>query len=62
MLVVFVPVATPAAPVEAAAAEPAPKQLPKTASDLPLIGLLGLLFCGISLSVSVVRGVFTRIG
>jgi hypothetical protein len=49
------------APVETAAAEPTPKQLPKTASDLPLIGLLGLLFCGVSLSVSAVRGVLARI-
>jgi len=36
-------------PVESAAAEPAPTTLPKTASDLPLIGLLGVFFCGISL-------------
>jgi len=48
-------------PVEVAAAEPAPKQLPKTASDLPLIGLLGLLFCGVSLSVTAVRSVLARI-
>ena len=48
-------------PVETAAAEPAPTQLPKTASDLPLIGLLGLLFCGVSLSVTVVRSVLARI-
>jgi RNase P/RNase MRP subunit p29 len=53
---------TPApAPVEAAAAEPAPKQLPKTASDLPLFGLLGLLFCGISLSVTAVRSILGRV-
>jgi len=44
-----------------AAAAPAPKQLPKTASDLPLIGLLGLLFCGVSLSVMAVRNVLARI-
>jgi RNase P/RNase MRP subunit p29 len=61
MLVVFVPVPPPPAPVEVAAAEPAPKQLPKTASDLPLIGLLGLLFCGLSLSVMAVRSVLARI-
>jgi len=48
-------------PVEVAAAEPAPKQLPKTASDLPLIGLLGLFFCGVSLSVTAVRNVLARI-
>jgi hypothetical protein len=48
-------------PVETAAAEPAPTQLPKTASDLPLIGLLGLLFCGVSLSITAVRSVLARI-
>ncbi len=48
-------------PVETAAAEPAPTQLPKTASDLPLVGLLGLLFCGVSLSVTAVRTVLARI-
>jgi hypothetical protein len=48
-------------PVEVAAAEPAPKQLPKTASDLPLIGLFGLLFCGASLSIMAVRSVLARI-
>jgi RNase P/RNase MRP subunit p29 len=47
------------APVETAAAAPAPK-LPKTASDLPLIGLLGLLFCGVSLSVTAVRNLLAR--
>jgi hypothetical protein len=50
------------ASVETAAAEPAPTQLPKTASDLPLIGLLGLLFCGASLSIMAVRSVLARIG
>jgi hypothetical protein len=59
--VVFVPVQEAPAPVEVAAAEPAPKQLPKTASDLPLIGLLGLLFCGVSLSVTAVRSALARI-
>jgi len=48
------------APVESAAAEPAPRQLPKTASNMPLIGLLGLLFCGVSLSVTAVRSVLAR--
>ena len=61
ILVVFVPVPEPSAPVETAAAEPAPKQLPKTASDLPLIGLLGLLFCGVSLSIMAVRSVLARV-
>jgi len=61
ILVVYVPVPEPPAPVQMAAAAPAPKQLPKTASDLPLIGLLGLLFCGVSLSVMAVRNVLARI-
>jgi RNase P/RNase MRP subunit p29 len=52
------------APVQVAAAapEPAPAKLPKTASDLPLIGLLGLLFCGISLTAMAIRGTLARIG
>lgn len=63
MLVASEP-ATPA-PVETAAAaapEPAPTRLPKTASELPLIGMLGLLFCGISLTLSAIRGTLARIG
>jgi hypothetical protein len=43
------------APVQTAAAEPAPTKLPKTASELPLLGLLGMLFCGLSLASMVVR-------
>jgi LPXTG-motif cell wall-anchored protein len=35
----------------APAPEPAPQQLPKTGSELPLIGLLGLLCVGFSLSI-----------
>jgi hypothetical protein len=46
--------ATPA-PVEEAQAEPAPKTLPKTASNLPLVGLLGILCCGISLMALAIR-------
>src|SRR5262249_50671744 len=40
LLIVYAPSAPAPAPVEAAAAEPAPKKLPKTASDLPLVGIL----------------------
>jgi hypothetical protein len=58
-MLVAVEAPTPA-PVEVAAAEPAPKQLPKTASNMPLIGLLGLLFCGVSLSVMAARSVLAR--
>jgi RNase P/RNase MRP subunit p29 len=43
------------APVEEAKAEPAPSVLPKTASELPLIGLLGVLLCGLSLASIAVR-------
>jgi len=43
------------APVEAAQAEQKPEKLPKTASDLPLIGLLGALFCALSLTATAIR-------
>ena len=62
ILVVTVP--TPAAPapaVETAAAEPAPKQLPKTASDFPLIGVLGTLLCAVSLTGMAIRKGIIRI-
>jgi len=61
ILVLFVPVPEAPAPVETAAAEPTPQKLPKTASDLPLIGLLGVLFCGISLTAMAVRGTLARL-
>lgn len=63
-ILVLVPAPAPAA-VEAAAAapnpEPAPTKLPKTASDLPLIALLGMLFCGLSLAPMAVRGAISRL-
>jgi len=43
------------APIQTAAAEPAPTKLPKTASFLPLLGLLGMLFCGLVLASMVIR-------
>jgi hypothetical protein len=43
------------APVETASAEPAPTKLPKTASELPLLGLLGMLLCGLYLFSKVGR-------
>jgi hypothetical protein len=43
------------APVQTAAAEPAPTKLPKTASLLPLLGLLGMVFCGLFLASVVIR-------
>jgi LPXTG-motif cell wall-anchored protein len=46
---------TPAPAAQAAAAEPTPKKLPKTGSELPLIGLLGFLFLSVSLGLQLVR-------
>jgi hypothetical protein len=43
------------APIQTAAAEPAPTKLPKTASLLPLLGLLGMLFCGLVLASMMIR-------
>jgi hypothetical protein len=43
------------APAQVAAAEPAPAKLPKTASALPLIGLLGLLCSGLSVGMRMLR-------
>jgi hypothetical protein len=43
-------------PVETAgAAEPTPEKLPKTASDVPLVGLLGALLCAVSLVTLAIR-------
>lgn len=50
------PIAAPAPePSPAPAAEPAAKKLPKTGSVIPLIGLLGALFCGASFGVRLLR-------
>lgn len=51
---VVVAVAPPAPPPTEAAAE-APAKLPKTASDLPLVGLIGALLCGTSLLLVGIR-------
>jgi hypothetical protein len=61
ILVAVVPAAP--APTETAAArtEPAPKKLPTTASNLPLIGLLGVLFCGLSLTAMTIRKSTSRL-
>jgi hypothetical protein len=60
MLVASAPPA-PAAPIEtAAASEPAPKKLPKTASDLPLVGILGAFLCAISLMGMAIRRITLR--
>ena len=64
ILVLVVPAEQPA-PVETAAAEPtpepAPEKLPTTATNLPLIGLLGVLFCGLSLATMALRGSISRL-
>jgi hypothetical protein len=46
---------TPNARAAAAGTDPAPKALPKTASSLPLVGLLGLLLCTASLGIRMLR-------
>jgi hypothetical protein len=45
----------PAPPAEEAKAEPAPTKLPKTASEVPLIGALGVLFCVLALMAKAIR-------
>jgi hypothetical protein len=60
VLVAEVPAPAPA-PAPAAAPEPAPKKLPKTASELPLVGLLGVLFCGLSLTAMAIRATLARL-
>jgi len=51
-----------AAPTPApAAAEPAPTKLPTTASNVPLIGLLGVLFCALSVALAAIRTAAARI-
>ena len=45
---------------EVAQAEPAPTKLPKTASELPLVGLLGGFFCAVSLAIMAVRKLTIR--
>lgn len=56
ILVVFVAAPAPApAPAPAAAPEPAPTALPKTASDLPLLGLLGAFFIALGLGLKGIR-------
>jgi hypothetical protein len=63
-ILILVPTpAPPPPPVQTAAAapEPAPAKLPKTASEFPLIGLLGVLLCGLSLATMAIRGTMSRL-
>jgi hypothetical protein len=68
LLIIEVPVArtetVPPAPVDldpapAAPADPAPTQLPKTGSSLPLVGLLGGLFCSLAFGLKATRAFST---
>lgn len=61
VLVAAAPPAPTPAPTQTASAEPAPKKLPTTASDFPLIGLIGVLFCSLSLAIMAVRKVASRL-
>jgi len=54
ILIVYVPVRQ-AAAEETAAAEPAPTKLPKTGSNLPLVGLLGALLIALGLGLKAFR-------
>ena len=58
--ILIVMVSTARASTETAQAEPAPSKLPKTASELPLVGLLGAFFCGLSLAIMAVRKLTIR--
>jgi len=66
---ILIVAAQPTPPVETAEAAPkkspttgeaAPKKLPTTASNLPVIGLLGALFCGLSLTAMTIRMLASR--
>lgn len=57
ILVIFVPAAAPAPAAAAAPAEAAPAALPKTASDLPLLGLLGAFFVALGLGLKSLRAI-----
>lgn len=54
-------VMTQPAPAPVETAEAPAKKLPTTASDLPLIGLLGVLFCGLSLTAMTIRKIASRL-
>jgi hypothetical protein len=55
LLIETTPAPAAPAPAQVAAAEPAPAKLPKTASALPLVGLLGLLCSGLSVGMRMLR-------
>jgi len=56
LIAVVVPAPAPAPAAAAAPAEaPAPAKLPKTASLIPLMGALGVLFCCAALALAIIR-------
>ena len=60
LIVVAPPTPRAEAPQTTAAVVEDPKKLPTTASNLPLIGLLGVLFCGLSLTAMTIRNIGSR--
>jgi hypothetical protein len=63
LVVVAVPAPAPVETASTAAPEAAaPAKLPKTASTLPLIGLLGVIFCALSVTVMAIRNICSRRG
>jgi hypothetical protein len=60
LVVVAVPAPAPVETAATAAPEPAPAKLPKTASTLPLVGLLGVIFCALSLTMMAIRAIGSR--
>ena len=59
LVAVVVPVAAPAPAPAAAPAEAPPAKLPKTASLIPLMGALGVLFCCLALGLAIIRRIRT---
>lgn len=55
LVVVAVPVSAAPAPAEQATAEPAATRLPKTASPVPLVGVLGLISLSLFLGLKIFR-------
>lgn len=57
LIVVATPAPSPKLAAAATPAEAAPKKLPQTGSLLPLVGLLGILFCSLSFAVKTLRAI-----
>lgn len=54
-LLIEPPIETPAPAVTAKVEEPAPQELPATASSLPLVGLVGFLFLALYAGLKIAR-------